>query len=109
MPKFVSRPDTYQIIGTYFTYSFPPRLQPAAASSKDVEKDKAIYAEAQRLPWAHYDRLRRFVRLFRCQVSRAEPGAFKEAIDKLEDKAIAWVIELDKIEEVRKRWFKEED
>ncbi|KAI4218745.1 MAG: hypothetical protein LQ349_008589 [Xanthoria aureola] len=108
MPKFVSRPETYQIIGTYFTYSFPPRLQPAPADSKDVEKDKAIYAEAHRLPKAHYDRLRRFIRLFRRHVSRAEPSAFKEAIDKLEDKAIAWVIELDKIEEVRKRWFKEE-
>ncbi|CAO1599670.1 hypothetical protein XANCAGTX0491_003385 [Xanthoria calcicola] len=109
MPKLVSRPDTYQIIGTYFTYSFPPRLQPAPADSKDVEKDKAIYAEAHRLPKAHYERLRLFARLFRRQVSRAEPGAFKQAIDKLEDKAIAWVIELDKIEEVRKRWFKEGD
>ncbi|KAI4089972.1 MAG: hypothetical protein LQ339_008458 [Xanthoria mediterranea] len=100
--------DTYQIIGSYFTYSFPPRFQPANADSKDIETDKAIYAEAHRLPWAHYDPLRRLIRLFRRQVSRAEPGAFKEAIDKLEDKAIAWVIELDKIEEVRKRWFKEE-
>lgn len=136
MPKFVSRPDTYhasQILKPHpplqtphpltnnpthhldhrhllhLHLPSPPPAPPPPPDSKDVEKDKFIYAEAQRLPWAHYDRLRRFVRLFRCQVSRAEPGAFKEAIDKLEDKAIAWVIELDKIEEIRKRWFKEED
>ncbi|KAL8671157.1 MAG: hypothetical protein Q9168_004334 [Polycauliona sp. 1 TL-2023] len=103
--KCSSEHHGYNIISPTFTYDFPRSQQHPFANSHDdeeteAEKHKAV-TEANTLFLNDLHGLNHLCRLFRRQVVRARHPGFHAEINKLEDKAIAWMKEMRELDRKR--------